>query len=185
MSIKRIRIRRIKWPMGLKKWPQIFKTCHFHHQKKPNGSKSNDLFWKLWSHMTNFFACEDEDCILFSYRTFEEHYALNNVISKHTFSRNCESGHDVNKTDRDTSDKMAHGAEDLHSRPLASPIANFKKVPLLLFRILNIIKNLTVCQMAFLKIAVKSKCAILSIALFCKRKLKFSGSLILDFLWII
>ena len=48
-------------------------------------------------------------------------HALYNVS---TFSRNCESGHDVNKTDRDTSDKMAHGAEDLHSRPLASPVAN-------------------------------------------------------------
>ena len=48
-----------------------------------------------------------------------------------------EIGHDVNKTDRDTSDKMAHGAEDLHSRPLASPVANFQKVPLLLFRILK------------------------------------------------
>ena len=26
--------------------------------------------------------------------------------------------------DRDTSDKMAHGALDLHSRPLAAPVAN-------------------------------------------------------------
>ena len=57
---------------------------------------------------------------------------------------------------------------------MAHVTTNFQKVPLLLFRVL---KSSFLENYGCMNFLVKSKCAIISIALFCKRKLKFSGSL--------